>query len=170
MSHDRSDFAYEIWWRASERFDYFVTGLTGALTAYVGQHVEPVRLGANAPTVQLAALAVLAGSTILGLLRIEAVVSALQAGWLRLSASESRGNLHQGVMAGHHFNAATGDVLSSRQMLELAEISEQGGRRASEASQRWLTRATAYYHWRNRTLLVGFVLLVLSRLLPAYGK
>ena len=44
MGTERSDLAYGHWREANEKFDYLVTGVSGALAAYIGQNLHPVHV------------------------------------------------------------------------------------------------------------------------------
>jgi hypothetical protein len=73
MAVERSDKAYEYWRDASLRFEYFVTGGTDALAAYVGQTSKLDKSRFNSESFELLALLLLIGSVITGLKRIEEV-------------------------------------------------------------------------------------------------
>jgi hypothetical protein len=47
---------FDSWREASQKFDYFVAGLIGALVAFIGQSFKAVQLGLNAGTLELASL------------------------------------------------------------------------------------------------------------------
>jgi hypothetical protein len=111
MPTPRSDVAYGYWREASDKFDYFVTGVTGALTAYVEQTLHPFRLGANPQTIELVALVLLVSSVVVGLKRIEATIQLYGLQQNRLYREEARGAL---VKASQHpmaINTSTGELL-----------------------------------------------------------
>jgi hypothetical protein len=168
MSTQRSDKAYEQWRDASEKFDYFMTGLTGALVAYLGQSLHPSRLGLNVPSLEVLAVATLVTSAVLGFRRIETNVTLLRGQAKRLYGEEARGAMLEAATKGAGFNASTGDVFSPRQLIERAEVHRKGVENLRLSLDELAARAGAYYQWRNRTLLLGFSLLVAARILPAY--
>lgn len=47
---DRSILAYEHYREATQRFEYFILGVSGALCAYIGQHLSPQKIGLTAYT------------------------------------------------------------------------------------------------------------------------
>ena len=73
MSTARSDGVYEKWRESTEKFDYFILGVLGALCAYISQTYKAERLGLNPGTLDLLALLVLVLAAVFGFRRIEAV-------------------------------------------------------------------------------------------------
>lgn len=167
----RSDTAYGYWRDASEKFDYFVTGLTGALVAYVGQNLKPVRVGLNPQTVELAALAVLVASVVVGLKRIEVSIQLYKVQHGRLYHEEARGAfLDASQRPGQSLNVLTGDVVTSVEAVTRARGHHVQATAAGDQSDELVKIATSRYHWRNGLLLVGFAALVAARILPAYVR
>ncbi len=170
MATERSDKAYGYWRDASEKFDYFVLGLTGALAAFIGQSYKPSRLGLNASAVELLALALIVLAAIFGFKRVEANVTLLREQTKRLYGEESRGSLLSAATTGSPaLNTSTGDVLSSGQLLELAEVHQRGVAKLRQTIEQLNERSAFYYHWRNRALLAGFAVLVAGKLVSAYA-
>jgi hypothetical protein len=168
MPTDRSDAAYEYWRESSEKFDYFVTGLTGALAAYIGQTLLPVRLGINPQTLELISLGCLVASVLFGFIRIEKNVTILRVQSQRLYAEEARGSLTEAAQNGPALNAATGEIVSTAELRRRAtersatiELAESTLTKLSESSAR-------FYSLRDSLLFVGFLLLVIAKILPAY--
>jgi disulfide bond formation protein DsbB len=79
---------YEYWREASQRFDYFVTGITGALCAYIIQHFIPQRLSFSPYLLELSAVLFLLASFIVGLRQIEHKVVLLKCGATKAEKSE----------------------------------------------------------------------------------
>lgn len=93
--------AWEHWRDASDKQDYYVLGMSVALTAYLGEHLVVGVVGFNAPTIQLASILFFATSVISGLLRIRKGVNVL-AGSAVIIEQEGRvealrSSLHDGV-------------------------------------------------------------------------
>lgn len=171
MSLDRSDKAYDYSRDASMRFDYFMAGLTGAITAYAGQTVKPVRLGYNPETLGLVALLLLIISVVAGLKQIEVGVQFYKTMHRLLYHAEARGNIVvAAVEGGTVINKGTGDIYDTGQ-LALKAREHEVKRGALEGRMESLNRRAAWcYRIRNGSLLVGFLLLVASRVLPAYAQ
>jgi len=168
MGTERSDSVFAYYRSASEKFDYFVTGLTGALCAYISQTFTPERISVSPASLELAALLTLVASVIAGFKRIEAslVTTRYNAHTLRLQ--EQRGQLMSKLSGSPLFNSATGEVISpvsvSTKIQVITEVLPEFEKSMSdnaEASGNW-------YHARNWLLAVGFLMLVASRVWRAY--
>jgi len=170
MSNARSDTAYNYWREASEKFDYYVTGLTGALAAFVGQALHPVPVGLNASTLELAALASLVVSIIVGFKRIETNVHLLSIQSRQTYLQEVAGSSMVASQQKAAINASTGDIYTPQQLVQRAVESKAGAAALDTKFAKLQRVALRYYNWRNVTLLVGFALLVAARILPAYVK
>ena len=169
MGTERSDVAYGHWREANEKFDYLVTGVSGALTAYIGQNIHPVRLGANPQTVEVLALSLLVASLICAFRRIEATVHLYRLQTQQLYAQEARGSSLSATQAGGlMINQATGDIYRPQQLVQRAAEFEAAGKKLDPVIDGLIGQVTPLYHWRNRFLFSGFAMLVVARLLPAY--
>lgn len=168
MPHDRSDKVYEYWREASQRFDYFITGISGALTAYIGQSIHPTRIGFNTQSVELLALTFLVVSVVLGFKRIEANVGVFKLMHNRLFSEEARGSLIKASQGGNVINTATGNIYSPEMVLSLAEGQQLQVEAIKPVLEQWIKRSDTFYKWRNRFLIGGFLILVVSKILPAY--
>jgi hypothetical protein len=165
MGTERSDMAYGLWRDASDKFDYFITGATGALIAYVGQSIEPVRLGWNQQTVEWLALALLGVSMVFGLKRLESSISIYSVQHRRLYSEEVRAALAEASKSGSVINQKTGEVVSRQQAIEMHEAIVRAGR---EKGEELIDAALSRYHWRNGILMLGAITLVIARILTAY--
>lgn len=166
MSEKASVIAYQKHQEAAQKFDYFITGLTGALCAYIVKDWKPEKIDHFGPEVlQVAALLILFASAIAGFKRLEWVNISLGKNHEWLDASESRGALAEALQGGGGrigVNAA-GDIVSSDSLLPrynaltnlTPAIKAQLDKAADKAGQ--------WYKWRNRLLFVGFALLLASR-------
>ncbi len=171
MAVDRSDKVYEYWRDAFLRFDYFVTGGTAALAAYVGQGLKPNRLGLNAGSLELLALLILVGSIAVGLKRIEEGVELFKKMHQRVYHEESRGALVSAALEGGiSVNKSTGDTLKPPEALYLADLHKQRGEELEGELSDIANASLRYYKLRNRLLLFGFLFLIVARILPAYGR
>ena len=168
MTTERSDVVYGYWRDATDKFDYFVAGVTGALTAYIGQHVRPTQLGINAGSLELLALVLLVLSVVMSFKRIETNIEVFKAMHARLYSEETRGSMIAAAGRGTALNTATGDVFSSAQLLELAELHDGRVKQMRSTLDSLAAASLSYYNWRNRLLLNGFAILVFARVIPAY--
>lgn len=168
MTTERSDKVFDAWRQAVEKFDYFVLGITGALCAYISQTYRPVQLGMNSGTLELVALALLIFSAISGFKRIENTIEVTLLNHRLLRANEEKGILVTKSQAGTLVNESTGEIFSSQKVAHIIESITSSIPKvqiqiecASNAAMRW-------YHIRNRLILIGFVVLVASKVWSAY--
>ena len=173
MSESRSAVAHGYWKESSEKFDYYVTALTAALCAYIGQSFLPEKLKWSPNTLELVALSVLAFSVFAGFRKIEVMIVFYKLNHEFLQNGEQTGALKVGLAestTGMVINQSSGEVWT----VESAEkrISELENRTTDIMSQQEIfqKRANRWYKLRNRSLFVGFTLLVASRVLMAYYK
>ena len=160
--------AYEHWRDASQRFDYFVTGATGALCAYIAQHLEPKRLGLSPYTLELLALGVLIVSIVLGFKLIEDKVHLLKASAQKLAKEELYGALISKFRGGYLINQPSGDILGPETVttqiaglpIEISFLKEK--------EDKLVESSGVAYRWRNRSLILGVSLLAISRIIIPY--
>lgn len=170
MGQQRSDVAHEGWRTSAEKFDYFITGITGALAAFIGQNLQPERLGLNSATIELAALGLLIAAVVCGMRRIETHITLLRLQSRRLYELERSGAAVDAALKGGVFvNRETGDVLSAEQLRRISMMGKDEALRLDAPLAELMERSLALYRWRNRTLLLGFATLVFARIMPAYG-
>lgn len=168
MATQRSDKVYEYWHQSREKFDYFVTGITGALCAYVSQSSVPARISVSPNTLELLALLLLVGSVIAGFRRIEKILIAYRYDHEMLRAQEERGQLVSLPEGGTLVNKASGEILGpdliSSRIHELSESWAESEKFANMSSR----SADLWYRVRNWLLGTGFLLLIASKVWAAY--
>ena len=169
MSTSRSDGVYEKWRESTEKFDYFVLGVLGALCAYVSQTYKAERLGFNPGTLDLLAVLVLVLAAVFGFRRIEAVNLATRINHRILYANERRGVLVSVIQTGPGINTQTGQTYTpeyaASQVPQLTKQIEQLKPELEGAKK----NAQRYYRLRNAFTLVGFLMLVSAKLYAAYA-
>jgi hypothetical protein len=81
--------AREAYREASQRFEYFILGVSVALVAYGGKTLETEKLGINPYTLEVAALLLFTASVVVGFKRIEKIIIGhrLAVGFARVPAS-----------------------------------------------------------------------------------
>ncbi len=87
MADERSIIAYDVYQKATQQFDYAVTGGTGAMCTYILQTFKPKRVDFSPYSLELLALLVLIVSVILGFKLIESEVTLFRINteWLRVN-------------------------------------------------------------------------------------
>lgn len=170
MTHERSDFAWQVSTEAAQKFDYFMVGLAAALAGYLGQQLELSPVGLNASTLELLAVLLFGCSMVAGVWRLESTVTAISGNHLRLHGSEATGALVKAArQGGTLLNEETGEIYSASQALARARAYKQAGDALDERTERFRSRAHRAYRWRNWFLYAGMLSLVASRLWEAYA-
>ena len=164
----RSLLAYENWNRAQEKFDYFILGVIGALCAYLTQNLNPSALGLNPATAELLAVVFLMSSAIIGFLRVETGITIFSINHKQLSLSEKKGGLVSNFQGAPLLNEETGQVFTAQQIVNELEVIDKAAPLLKSEIERLCEKSVFLYKLRNYFLLIGFSLLVLSKLWAAY--
>lgn len=167
MTTERSDKVYENWRAATEKFDYFVLGLTGALCAYISQTFHPARIGFDPGTLELVSLIVLALSAVAGFRRIELTIGLNRINHQLLRAKEERGALSV-AGPGPVINESTGDIYSPHQVRAHIQAKSEEIPALAARVEFLGKRADAAYRVRNRLIFMGFCSLLFAKVWSAY--
>jgi len=150
---ERSLIAYEIWQKANERFDYFITGVTGAMCAYLVQTMKIQPISASPNTLELVSLGVLVFSTFAGAKRIEAAINVHRLNHVMLHHQEMRGNL---------LNSGDPGVAREAQIHgELADKTRPMADAEAKKTSRW-------GKGRNISLFAGVLIIIAAKIWAAY--
>ncbi len=168
MNSERSDSVFAHYRVASEKFDYFVTGLTGAICAYITQTYHPEKLSLHPTTLELLSLLLLIGSVVAGFKRIEYSLITYRYNAHLLRLQEQKGQLVSKSRGGMVVNEATGEVIDPvsvhtkiQVITEVLPEFEDGQNKNANISGNW-------YKARNWLLFLGFMFLVSSKVWSAY--
>ncbi|MDQ3495252.1 MAG: hypothetical protein M3485_06995 [Pseudomonadota bacterium] len=167
MTIERSDKLYEASMAAQQKFDYFALGIVGALCAFVGESFEPTRLGYNPSTLEFVSLLMLVGSAVAGFLRIQGTNQLMRMNSHYLRMQEEKGALAS-ALGSPIINRGTGEAFSADQVAAKVSALEEVVPTAREAMDTVGKATLRTYNARNWLLLVGFLLLLLSRVWAAY--
>jgi len=157
-----------LWNEATQKFDYFMAGLTGAIIAYVGQAFSPQKLGWNSSTLELVALLLLIGAFWCAFKRIETFAEYLGVMLRRNRADDSAIALREASQNKVARDLRTGTSLTREQKASLIEKSIQLADSADTELKAKGAKAMNFYKARNYLLIAGFLLLLVSRVLSAY--
>lgn len=167
----RSDYenAYSDYLEASQRFDYFLAGVSIALVGYLGSRFTPTPIGWNASTVELAALISLLASAFSGLKRVQTLVHLLKLTQQHIREVDSAAAFTEAATAGQ-----TAIDYAARQALSVRDLSVRGEtHRGNAESYKKLQQdmgvlSGRWSLFRDRLLVLGLSLLILARLVAAY--
>jgi hypothetical protein len=169
MTTERSDALYKSWRESTEKFDYFMLGILGALCAYLTQGYKPDRIGLNPGTVEFVALLVLVLAAVLGFRRIEATNQATIINQRVLHANERRGVLTAIMHNGPKFNIQTGQSYSPEYAASQMPVLNSQIQSLEAQLERAEGKAFVSYRGRNVLTLVGFMLLLAGKIYSAYA-
>ena len=154
-----------------QRFEYFIVGVSLALSAYVGHTLHPEKLTfLSTYTIEVVSLALLILSAGVGLKRIASLVQMSRWNGHLLDAIEKRG----AVMVAKPNSEGLIVVRYPGRLLTMEDAANwvRGLNDTIKALHHMIenetTRAESLYKWRNRLLLIGFCGLVLSKVLTPY--
>ncbi len=168
MTTERSDRVYEKWHQATERFDYFILGVNGALCAYISQTYKPEKLGINPGTVELLALLLLILAAIAGFRRIERTIQATLLNHQLLRKQEQKGSLVAKSGVCTLVNESTGDILSPPEIAKNIENLSNIAQEIYDKIRKVKSSAYRWYHIRNWLLFLGFSALLGAKVYSAY--
>lgn len=156
---------------AQQKFDYFVTGVAGALFAYIAQTYTPKELAVAPSSLEPFALVCLALSFYFGLRRIEASVVVMRLNHEMLDCQEKAGNMTKAMFEGRGggFNPHSGDLIHAHELparrdayMKLADAAQLGAESSANRGER-------HYARRNLFLFSGFAAIFLAKLLQPYA-
>ena len=168
MSEKRSIIAFEHYREGEQRFEYFITGISTALCAYLGQTLQPQKFGFNPYMLEVLSLALVVASIILSFKRIELGISLHRLNHALLHMGEVRGTLVSNPQG--FINELSGEVLTPTEInTRIAQINKDlpTAQKKIKTAQGKILK---YYHWRNWLLLCGFLGLFISKILVPYMK
>jgi hypothetical protein len=170
MITDSDSKIFESWREASQKFDYFVAGLIGALVAFIGQSFKPVQIGINPGTLELFSLLILVMSFLASFKRIESNTECLRLAFeLNRLEDQVVGLLTTKESRTIAYSTQTGQPMTDVERetkIESLQTQYKVKNQSLNNSSNWAHR---YYHWRNYLLIFGFVLLLVARVLKTYA-
>jgi hypothetical protein len=172
MSSEKVTLLYKATQDAQQRFEYFVTGVTGAMFAYISQTYTPQKIDFSASTLEPIALVFLAVSFFLGLMRINYLYHSLGMNYEQLEASESAKAIGQALRdAEPHKNHLPPEQQKymnewNQEMKALQDRSQVARGFVDKLNRQGET----FYSLRNIFLVAGFASVALARILEPYSK
>lgn len=160
-------FAHHV--EATEKFDYFICGVTGAIFAYVVQHYTPSKLAFSPSVLEPVGLVLLVAAFFVGLKRIEVLVSSRRGNYLIAQAGE-QANAALKAQFSNDIPIRGGTVVSA----ESAEAQRHRAIKEREALEKKMDvvskKGMLLYRWRNYLLMAGFIALLAAKILEPYSN
>jgi|SRR5437667_92081 len=168
MSEKRSLIAFEHYRAGEQRFEYFITGISTALCAYVGQTLQPQKFGFNPYTLEVLSVGLVVASIVLSFKRIESGILISRLNHDLLHMAEVRGELVSSFQGQPIINKLTGDVMTPAQIDERVKHIERSFPIREKQIKHVQAKILKYYRCRNWLLLCGFLGLFVSKILVPY--
>src|SRR5438552_10277225 len=165
-SEKRSIIAFEHYRESEQRFEYFITGISTALCAYVGQTLQPQKFGVNPYTLEVFSLALIVTSLIFGFKRIELGISLKSWNHKMLHFGEVRGELVSNPQG--FTNKLSGEVMTPAGIQRTITQINKDLPVIEKNIKTIQADILRYYDYRNVFLLLGFVGLFVSKILTPY--
>lgn len=167
---DRSFEVWKSWKEAQLKYDYFFVGLTAALFAYIGGKYVPEQLSFSQNSFELLALVLLVVSLVAGIKRLE-IDLLLQSLDVQKHVAIDRRDL------GNKILNVPGDVIASETR---TSIDKEGVKETLELINEFITKAEKGFEieakrnriifaLRNWALVIGFIVLAISKFIGVYG-
>src|ERR1043165_5147916 len=168
----QSDDLYKLIQDSSEKFEYFVPTVAGALFAFVGQHYEPRKFAFDASLFEPATLLLLGLSFYFGLSRFENVLLVKKINYKILTLTEDLRVYVQALIAMREGKEScdmiTGEI-ATREAMEKKHAGKTAAIEKYEADgEKLQKKGVTLYKWRNRFLLLGMLSLFASKIIPPY--
>ncbi len=150
---ERSDKAYERWSAAASQFDYYIAALLATVVAYLLSQQKPTPPAGAADIATLAAIVAFVAALALSILRLEAMVTSMGLGHIRLSAKMKHAYFQESASPSTQITEeGTGKTFTQQQVLDSFWAQAKA---AKKAEDEWGDKAAVRYRWRNRFLLGG---------------
>lgn len=177
MAGERSILIYSQVSEAEQKFDYFLTGLIGALCGYIGQNFVSTKLGWNSATIELVAILILVSSFCCSLWRILLHIAIKGINADALHINEAKQKL---IIASKHGQPkgptdndfirddSTGMVIPMSEVPKAIETISNFEKEMTELMAAKQKKAKITGIFRASFLIVGFLTLIFSRVSKAY--
>ena len=168
MEYNEIEKAFEKWHQSSQKFDYYITGFTGGLCAYIAQSYKATPVSISPNTLELISLLVIIASVVAGFKRIESQISIEN---LLAKLAFTKGEIEKycqdpgdlGLL-----NQTTGKVVNPEVVKINLESLRNSRTKIDSKLQNSGDNWELWYSIRNWSLLCGFLLLVASKVWYAY--
>jgi hypothetical protein len=170
MSDEKISLLFKNAIEGQQKFDYFISGFTGALFAYTAQTYIPQRLDFGPSAIEPFALLLLALSFFFGLKRIETTNLARALNHDALDAAQKAGNLTEALGRGtaRGFNPHSGEIMTQENIAYRRELNIALSKQAEDEFNKVAARGERYYNFRNLFLQAGFLAILVAKLLEPY--
>ena len=161
--------AFEHYRDASQRFEYFILGVSVALIAYAGQALHPQKIGATAYAAEIMGILLIIAAVLISFKRLEKLIFGLQMTVRLVDSQEHQALLAKGfIEGGNRQDLGRGELWKpddmKKQIDEYDKIIPDYEKTIEDVN----VTAFRLYRWRNRLLMCGFGTLFVGRILEPY--
>jgi len=161
--------AFEHYRDASQRFEYFVLGVSVALIAYAGQALIPRKIGVSAYTLEIIGILLIIVAVVISFKRLEKLIFGLQITVRLVDAQEHRALLAKVfIEGGNRHDLGRGELWKPGDMKQQIEEYDKIIPHYEKTIEEINVVAFRFYRWRNWLLICGFVTLFAGRILEPY--
>jgi hypothetical protein len=158
-----------------EKLDYFLCGFAGALFAYIGQNYTPHKLDNWFYFLIPLSLFSLTASLAFGLRRLQLSIAVVELNKKVVSVFEECQSIND-ELAKHiekkelssSVNILTGEKLNSLELIELQKTNREKAKQDKLKAEVKIKRANTYGSFQNIFLIIGFLLILASKILQPY--
>lgn len=165
---ERSMVAYNNYLAASQKLDYFFTGVVAAITAYLGENYQPNQLTLSVKSLELVALFIFVATLFFSFKRLETSVTLFLKGHQVLDNYEKKGKLVVALRDGAIINEQTGKCYTTDEMKK--EIVEHDGAIIvlENIIEKLKKKTSMYYVLRNYSFMIALLMTIISKIWSAY--
>jgi hypothetical protein len=161
--------AWEAYREASQRFEYFILGVSVALVAYAGKTLEPEKFGFTPYTVEVVALFLLVASVVVGFKRVEQIILAHHINIDVLHFQDRRGAMAKAfIEGGDRVIPHLGELWKPADMKKELENLDHAIPQRQELAANLNNTISRLYRWRNWLLACGFLGFFFAKILTPY--
>ncbi len=166
----QSEKIHDEYRQASDKFDYFITGVTIAICGFLVQTYQPIKLSLwplTSGTLELMAIIAFLLSIFFGLMKIEKGLEVKRVNYWHLKASEERDAMRQGAQ-GISAISIEGNYISPDQTASLFSFLDKKAKETRKDCDTYANHAGFCYSVRNCLFLAGISFQVVSKIIEAY--
>ena len=161
--------AFEHYRDASQRFEYFILGVSIALIAYAGQALIPQKIGPNAYTVETSGILLVIAAVLISLKRLEKLICGLQITVRLVDSQDHRALLARAfIEGGDRSDFGRGELWKPDDMKKQIEEYDKIIPHYEKTIEEINVVVFRLYRLRNCLLVCGFLILFAGRILEAY--
>lgn len=166
---DRSVIAFEHYRQAEQKFDYFITGMTCTLFAFLARDFSPQQLG-RTEMAELFLLILLLTSIYFGFKRIVFSIRVMHLNHEVLNAQEKRGDVVANINDQPMMTSLSGDRIGPDQVPSIVKHQFMKAKASMTVLKKYQAKSKTCYDCRSLFLILGFVALVVAEIVKATAQ